>query len=59
MASEFKSDDFWPLFGKKKLSKMGKIPDLTNFRQFLAEKGVTCYPIGIPRPDLESYHYFG
>ena len=25
---------FEPLFGKKKLSKTGKIPDLANFRQF-------------------------
>ena len=25
---------------------------------FLAKKGVKCYLIGIPRPDLESYHHF-
>ena len=41
------------LLWAKKLSKIGKIPDLANFDIF-CQKGGKCYPIWIMRPDLES-----
>ena len=47
---------FHPLLAKK-LSKIGKIPDYANFRQFLGQKRVKCYSIWILRPDLESSHH--
>ena len=47
---------FDPLLAEKQ-SKIGKIPDLANFRQFFAIKEVRCYLILILMPDLESSHH--
>ena len=39
LASEFKSDNIWPIFGQK-MSKSAIIGYFANFRHFLAKKGV-------------------
>ena len=44
-------------FFAKKLSKVGKIPDLAYF-SFFCRIGVKCYPIWILRTDSESSHHF-
>ena len=41
----------------EKQSIIGKIPDLANFRIFLALNVVKCYLIWILMPDLESSHH--
>ena len=58
LVSELKPDNIWPLFWQqnKKLSKTGKIPDITRFRPFFGEKNGQMLSILILMPDLESSH---
>ena len=50
---------FDPFFGQKTFEYWQN----TRFSQFSAvffyQKGVKCYPIGIPRPNFEFYNHFG
>ena len=43
-ASEFKSDNIWPLFWPKTCRKWAKSDILPIFDSFLAKKGVKYYP---------------
>ena len=42
---KFKSVNIWPLVWTKKLSKMGKISDLANFRQFFNQNSGQMFSV--------------
>ena len=45
-------------FLAKQLTELGKIPDLANFWQFLANEGVKCYSIWVLTLVLKSSRHF-
>ena len=58
LASEFKSDNIWPLFGQKRRKLNRDFENIPIFGSFPAKKRVKCYLIWILRTDLESFHHF-